>query len=209
MAQTSEEINAQKRAYYYANKDWLREKQKQYEARPENKARKKDLDKERSKTRIRKKWSDLDDREKQLQREGQKRYYQRHKDRIKSKRRTYRTSDDGRKKELERHKKYRKTEHGKYLNNKTTARLKHQRRALEKDMSPLDVFVFNEAFDLRLIRQKLFNIKWSIDHIIPVTKGGNNAYTNIQVVPASWNSRKGNKHTKKYFGGQDEKDSTK
>jgi len=199
VAQTPEEIKAQKRAYYYANKDWLREKQKQYESRPENKARRQALDKERSKTRIRKKWAELSDREKQIQREGQKRYYQRHKEKIIIKRKAYRTSDEGRKKELERHKQYRKTEHGKYLNNKQSAIQKHRRRSLEKDMSVLDKFVFNEAFDLRLIRQKLFNIKWSIDHIIPVTKGGNNAYTNIQVVPASWNSRKGNKHTERFF----------
>lgn len=199
MAQTPEEIKAQKRAYYYANKEWLREKQKEYESRPENKARRKAYDKERSKTRIRKKWAELSDREKQIQREGQKRYYQRHKEKIIVKCKAYRTSDEGRKKELERHKRYRKTENGKHLNRRTTARLKHLRRIIEKEMSPFDIFVFNEAYNIRIKREKLFGSKWNIDHIIPVTKGGTNVYTNIQVVPAIWNFRKGNKHTERFF----------
>jgi len=199
MTQTAEEINAQKRAYYYANKEWLREKQKEYESRPENKARKQALDKERSKTRIRKKWAEYTEEEKEKRRAWQRADYVKNKEKINAKHKLYRNSEEGRKKELARHSRYRKTEKGKHMNRRITARLKHLRRTLEKEMTPFDVFAFNEAYDVRVRREKLFGFKWNIDHIIPVTKGGTNAYTNIQVVPASWNSRKGNKHTERFF----------
>jgi len=199
MAQTLEEINAKRREHYKKNRERLLEQQKKYRANPVAKEKKRLYDLTRVGKRIRKKWSELSDREKQLIREGQKRYYQKHKEKINAKHKAYRDSEEGRKKELARHSRYRKTEKGKHLNRRITARLKHLRRTLEKEMTPLDVFTFDEAYHIRVKREKLFGFKWNIDHIIPVTKGGTNAYTNIQVVPASWNSRKGNKHTERFF----------
>ena len=76
---------------------------------------------------------------------------------------------------------------------------KSQKRALEKLMSDFDKFVYKEAYALRIMREKQFGTKWHIDHIIPVSKGGTNEYTNFQVVPAKWNLDKSNHHTEKYF----------
>ena len=173
---------------------------KKYRADPIAKEKKRLYDLTRVGKRRHKKWADYTEEEKERQRARQRADYIKNKEKINARQKLYRDSEEGRKKELARHSKYRKTEKGKHLNRRITARLKHLRRTLEKEMTPLDVFTFDEAYDVRVRREKLFGFKWHIDHIVPVTKGGTNAYTNIQVVPASWNSKKGNKHTEKYFG---------
>ena len=61
-----------------------------------------------------------------------------------------------------------------------------------------DIFVWQEAKDLCVLRKKHIGSEWQIDHILPVSKGGTNEYTNIQVVPAKWNKQKSNKHSEKY-----------
>ena len=81
------------------------------------------------------------------------------------------------------------------------ARLKYAvvKRTADKDLSELDVFVLSEAIFLAKLREKMLGIKWHIDHIIPVSKGGASTYDNIQVVPAVWNRQKSNKHTGLFF----------
>ena len=199
MPKTLDEINAKRREYYQRNKEKLLEQYKKYRASPIAKEKKRLYDLTRVGKRRHKKWSEYTEEDKERQRARQRADYVKHKEKINAKQKLYRDSEEGRKKELARHSRYRKTEKGKHLNRRVTARLKHLRRTLEKEMTPLDVFVFNEAYDVRVRREKLFGFKWHIDHIIPVTKGGTNAYTNIQVVPALWNSRKGNKHTERFF----------
>jgi 5-methylcytosine-specific restriction endonuclease McrA len=74
-----------------------------------------------------------------------------------------------------------------------------RKRALEKNMTDFDKFVFKEAHLLRILRDELFKTKWHVDHTIPISVGGTNAYTNIEVVPAKWNLDKSNRHTERYF----------
>jgi hypothetical protein len=77
---------------------------------------------------------------------------------------------------------------------------KTKKRTLDKIMTDFDRFVYKEAYKLRIMREKTFNNFWHIDHTIPISKGGTNAYDNIEVVPAIWNMDKSNKHTNKYWG---------
>lgn len=60
-------------------------------------------------------------------------------------------------------------------------------------------FVLREAVHLRKLREGSTGVKWHVDHIHPVSKGGVGAFDNIQVVPALWNRQKSNKHSERFF----------
>ena len=78
-----------------------------------------------------------------------------------------------------------------------------RRRTQEKCIqTEWDIFVFEEAFILSALREKATGFKWHVDHIIPMFHKqacGLNVAENIQVVPASWNVRKGNRNMDRYF----------
>ena len=59
-----------------------------------------------------------------------------------------------------------------------------------------DQFIFEEAYNLAALRQKLTGIAWHVDHIIPLhgaLVSGLHVPENIQVIPAVVNMRKNNK----------------
>lgn len=60
----------------------------------------------------------------------------------------------------------------------------------DKYRKAYDLFVLQEARQLTRQRNELTGVKWHIDHIIPISKGGTHEHTNIQVVPAKWNHSK-------------------
>ena len=82
------------------------------------------------------------------------------------------------------------------------ARLRYQlvRRGFERNLSEFDRLVLTEAVDLMRIRSIGTGFSWHVDHIIPVSKGGNSAANNLQVVPAVWNRQKSNVHAEHFFG---------
>lgn len=77
--------------------------------------------------------------------------------------------------------------------------MRAKRRNLEKSLSPEDFWIYEEAVLLSRLREKLLGGHWHVDHITPVSKGGTSIPDNIQVVPASWNRKKSNKHTERFF----------
>lgn len=68
-----------------------------------------------------------------------------------------------------------------------------------KELDDFSKFVLREAVRLRKLREKMTGIKWHVDHIHPVSKGGVGTFDNIQVVPAIWNRKKSNKHSERFF----------
>ena len=81
------------------------------------------------------------------------------------------------------------------------ARLRYQlmRRSGEQALDDFCKWVLLEAVQLAKQREKLCGGRWHVDHITPVSKGGQSTYDNLQVVPAYWNRSKSNKHTGRFF----------
>jgi CRISPR/Cas system Type II protein with McrA/HNH and RuvC-like nuclease domain len=135
----------------------------------------------------RKRYSEFSDYEKTLSRARSKKYYYKHKEKINAKHRATPVSD---KQKLAKQK-WEKTEKGKLYR----AYVRIKRKTLLNNLTELDEFCLKEAYRLCKLREKQTKVKWEIDHIVPVSKGGTNKYHNIQVVPAVWNRRKYNLNT--------------
>lgn len=119
----------------------------------------------------------------------------------------YRLSDEGRSKQREVHRRWReenpelvKENLRKYWGSgKGRPEYQKKYRQLLKECSEFDLFVLEEAKALSKLRAKTTGIKWSIDHIVPISKGGTHEYKNIQVVPLRWNQGKYNKEGSRFL----------
>lgn len=75
----------------------------------------------------------------------------------------------------------------------------HYRRAIVKQShieSELTEFVLQETYLLSVLRENISNIKWQVDHMIPLQNKnvcGLHVWNNIQCLPQSLNSSKQNK----------------
>ena len=78
--------------------------------------------------------------------------------------------------------------------------MRSYRRTLEKALDPFEFWVLQEAVSLARLRETVVGGRWHVDHIVPVSKGGNSRPDNLQVVPATWNRRKSNRHAERFLG---------
>ena len=56
-----------------------------------------------------------------------------------------------------------------------------------------------ELYEIARNATKLFGYGWEVDHIVPLNKGGLHKLSNLQVVPGSWNSAKGDRSCDTYW----------
>jgi len=72
----------------------------------------------------------------------------------------------------------------------------HKRRGQTGDVDELTEFALEEMTSLAEARETATGFKWHIDHIVPLNHKdacGLHHYTNLKLVPASFNVRKGNR----------------
>lgn len=73
----------------------------------------------------------------------------------------------------------------------------HKRRMQVEVSCELTEFVFEEMCSLRELRKEATGFDWHIDHIVPLNHKkacGLHNYNNLQLVPAWWNVKKGNRN---------------
>jgi len=68
-----------------------------------------------------------------------------------------------------------------------------------------DRWLLQEIYKLAQLRTKVTGFNWDVDHIIPLSKEGRHCLTNLQIVSASWNRSKGNRHEQKFVYATKEK----
>ena len=56
-----------------------------------------------------------------------------------------------------------------------------------------------ELYTIAKDASKLFGYDWAVDHIVPLNKGGLHKLSNLQVVPATWNSAKRDRNCDTYW----------
>lgn len=76
---------------------------------------------------------------------------------------------------------------------------KTNKKAVNDIKSYTDKIIFKQIVMLRNIKNKITDINWDIDHIIPIKNGGRHTISNLQVVPSSWNRSKQNRNDAVYF----------
>lgn len=80
-----------------------------------------------------------------------------------------------------------------YLAKRRSAKLKRTPAWLTET----DRWMIEQAYELSALRTKLFGFAWHVDHVIPLQGkyvSGLHVPTNLQVIPATENLRKANKH---------------
>ena len=71
---------------------------------------------------------------------------------------------------------------------------------LEAIMTKEEVENYKNLVKIRDEATALFGYQWHIDHTTPLSQGGTNAIDNLEVVPASWNLEKNNRHSQSFWG---------
>ena len=73
----------------------------------------------------------------------------------------------------------------------------HKRRGQIKTTDELTEFAMEEMTEMAVTRKELTGFEWHIDHTVPINHKkacGLHHWVNLELVPASWNVRKGNRN---------------
>ena len=191
MGMTDEDIAAQKKKYYEANKEAISVQQKKY-----YEANKEAISVQVSKYKL---------ENKEAISVQKKKYYKANKEAILAQqKKRYEADTEAVKAQAKKwrldNKEYIAAQKKKYYmaNKAAHGRRNAERRALVSNyhMTDHDKFALEEAFILARLREEIMGGIWHVDHIVPVKHPdacGLNSAANLQVVPAVWNLSKGNR----------------
>lgn len=59
--------------------------------------------------------------------------------------------------------------------------------ATPQDYGELDIFIAQQIYELKDMREKQTSIEWALDHMIPLAKGGMHKWDNFQLIPFKLN----------------------
>jgi 5-methylcytosine-specific restriction endonuclease McrA len=99
--------------------------------------------------------------------------------------------------------KVKKAQHNYYLNNKAQRRAytKAREAGLAKAYSTLpDTHkgIVKGIYEASQRISKCLGVTFHVDHIVPISKGGQHTPDNLQIVPAKWNLQKSNKNNARW-----------
>ena len=105
-------------------------------------------------------------------------------------------------------KEYKQTEKGKEVTRNSKIKSRHKRRAIEKNQTFTkeqieEMMLFFDnccAYSGKVLKD---NINYSIDHIVPLSKGGDNLIYNLVPMDKNYNSSKGIKDMLKWYQQQE------
>lgn len=106
---------------------------------------------------------------------------------------------------LKKNKEWVATRHKEYIkNNRDIKAAKDARRRARKKKASVylnkrEEQIIKQIYSYRIRLENKLGIKFHVDHIIPLSKGGLHHPLNLQVVPAVWNMRKKNTHTERWL----------
>jgi len=87
-----------------------------------------------------------------------------------------------------------------YLKNKSKKLASVRKYQMQKrSVKTLDDNIIQVFYEAAKRVGKCIGIKFHVDHIIPISKGGTHAPSNLQWVPYKWNISKHNRHIGKIF----------
>ena len=148
-------------------------------------------------------------RDKQNQKRIAKEWYERNKNLTKERARLWQVNNPERKNEIRTKWRELNREQHNEINRLWNSQNKDKKAALEgkrrsaklqrtpKWLTKDDLWIIEEAYSLAQLRTNLFGFDWHVDHIIPLQGklvSGLHVPSNIQVIPATENVKKSNKH---------------
>jgi hypothetical protein len=83
------------------------------------------------------------------------------------------------------------------VNNSTAKRRAAKLQRTPKWLTPDDCWMIEQAYELAILRKKMFGFDWHVDHVIPLQGdyvSGLHVPTNLQVIPGRENESKSNKY---------------
>lgn len=94
---------------------------------------------------------------------------------------------------------YKKTDRGRVKNNVYLSQRRTKEKFFINKLTQNEELLLKQFYEWRLRVQQKLKIKFNVDHIVPLSVGGAHHPSNLQVVPAKWNQRKGNTNTDRWL----------